>query len=139
MAGKISAKGAVIILDDSAGTPRTISSDCSSFELGQDAGKLEVTGFGDGSKNFIPGLPVHTVTLNVYYNSTATTGAMTVIRSIIGSTTSKTISITPEIGGQTFSGEFMLEALPVKGSPDGILEIGTCTFSIMGTAAGAWA
>jgi hypothetical protein len=139
MAGKISAKGAVIVVDDSGGTARTISSDCNSFELEQDAGALEVTGFGDGSKNYIPGMPVYGITLNVMYNSTATTGAMTVLRGIFGSSTSKTVSITPEVGGQTLSGEFMLDALPTKGTPDGVLEIGTVHFSVMGSTAPTWA
>ena len=139
MAGKISAKGAVIIVDDSAGTPRTISGDCDSFELQQDAGKIEVTGFGEGSKNYIPGLPVYGVKLNVKYDSTSTTGAWTVLKSIYMSTTSKTISITPEVGGQTLSGEFMLDALPVSGKPDGELMIGSVSFSVMGATAPAWA
>ncbi|MFK5165213.1 hypothetical protein, partial [Propionibacterium freudenreichii] len=91
------------------------------FELEQDAGKIEITGFGDGSQNFIPGLPVYGVTLNVKWNSTATTGARTVLQGIFLSTTSKTISITPESGGQTLSGEFMLDALPVSGTPSGNL------------------
>lgn len=138
MAGKISAKDAVIIVDDSGGTARTISSDCISFELEQDAGKIEVTGFGDGSKNYIPGMPVKGITLSVLWNSTSTTGARTVLQGILGSTTSKTVSITPESGGQTFSGEFMLDALPVKGTPDGNLEIGTVHFSPMGSTAASW-
>lgn len=139
MAGKISAKGAVIAVDDSAGTARTISADIDSFEIEQDAGKLEVTGFGEGSKNYIPGMPVYGITLNVKWNSTATTGAWTVLKGIFNSTTSKTVSITPEVGGQTLSGEFMLDALPAKGTPDGVLEIGSVHFSVMGATAPAWA
>jgi hypothetical protein len=139
MAGKISAKNAVIVVDDSGGTARTISVDVNSFELEQDAGKVEVTGFGDGSKNYIPGMPVYGVTLNVLWDATATTGAWTVLKSIFNSSTSKTVSITPEVGGQTMSGEFMLDALPVKGTPDGVLEIGSVHFSVMGATAPTWA
>lgn len=136
---KISAKGAVIIVDDSGGVARTISSDVVSFEIEQDAGKLDVTGFGDGSKNYIPGLPVYGITLNVLWNSAATTGAWTVLKGILNSSTSKTVSITPEIGGQTLSGEFMLDALSPKGKPDGVLEIGSVHFSVMGATAPTWA
>jgi len=132
-------KGAVIIVDDSGGTPRTISTDVNSFELEQDAGAIEVTGFGNGSKNYIPGMPVYGVTLNVIFDSTATTGAWTVLKSIFNSATSKTVSITPEAGGETLSGEFMLDALPVKGTPDGVLEIGSVHFSVMGAVAPSWA
>jgi len=139
MAGKISAKGWVIAVDDSGGTPRTISTDVRSVSIVTEAGKIEVTGFGDGSKNFIPGMPIYGVEMDVYFDSTATTGAWTVLKGIYLSTTSKTITLTPEAGGQAFSGEFMLDSLPVKGTPDGVLEIGTVSFSVMGATAPTWA
>lgn len=136
---KVSAKGSVISVDDSGGSLRDISSDCVSFEIEQDAGKIEVTGFGDGSKNFIPGMPVKGITLDVLWNSAATTGARTVLQGILGSTTSKTVTIVPEAGGEGFSGEFMLDNLPVKGAPDGALQIGSVHFSPMGAVAASWA
>lgn len=139
MAGKISAKNAVIVVDDSAGTPRTISGDCDSFELEQDAGKIEMTGFGEGSTNYVPGMPVYGITLNVKWNTTANTGAWTVLKSIFMSSTSKTVSITPEVGGQTLSGEFMLDALPASGTPSGELLIGSVHFSVFGSTAPSWA
>lgn len=139
MAGKISAKGAVIVVDDSGGTARTISSDCVSYEIEQDAGKIEVTGFGDGSSNFIPGLPVIGVSLTVKWNTTATTGARTVLQSIFNSSTSKTVAITPESGGQTLSGEYMLDGLNVSGAPAGDIQLGTVHFSVMGATAPSWA
>ena len=138
MAGKISAKNAVILIDDIGGTPRDVSIDCDSFELEQDAGKLDVTGFTDGGKNFIPGMPVYGVTFNFIWNSQTTTGAWSVLKGIFNSVTSKTVKVTPEVGGQYFSGEFMLDALPVKGTPDGRLDIGSVHFSQMGTSAAAW-
>ena len=139
MAGKISAKGAVIVVDDSAGTPRTITSAVRSYELKQDAGKIEITGLGDGSKNYTPGLPVQTIILDMFWDSTATTGAWTVVKGDYMKSTSTTISITPEVGGQTWTGEYMLSALPVKGTPSGALEIGSTTWEVMGSSAGAWA
>lgn len=136
---KVSAKGSVISVDDSGGSLRDISSDCVSFEIEQDAGKIEVTGFGDGSKNYIPGMPIKGITLDVLWNSAATTGARTVLQGILGSTTSKTVTIVPEAGGEGFSGEFMLDNLPVKGAPDGVLQIGSVHFSPMGAVAASWA
>lgn len=135
---KISAKNAVIIVDDSGGSAQTITHDCISFELKQDAGKIKVTGFGDGSDNYIPGMPVYEIVLDFLWNSTATTGARTVLTGIFGSATSKTVSITPEVGGQTLSGEFMLDNLPAKGTPAGALELGSVTFSVMGATAPSW-
>ena len=135
---KVSAKGAVILVDDSGGTPRNISTDVVSYEIEYDAGKIDVTGFSEGSQNFIPGLPVIGITMEVKWNKAATTGAYTVLKSILNSTSSKTVSIVPESGGETFSGEFMLDALPVSGTPAGDILIGSVHFSVMGSTAPAW-
>ena len=137
MAGKISAKGAVIVVDDSSGTPQTLSADCISFELEQDAGKVEVTGFTNTSKNYIPGLPVYGITHDIMFNSAATTGAWTVLKGIFMSTSSKTVMVVPE-AGSVWTGEYMLDALPVKGKPDGVLEIGSVHFSTFGSTGSAW-
>lgn len=139
MAGKISAKGAVITLDNAAGSAQTISTDVESYEIEWAVGAEEVTGFGDGSGNFVPGLPVASITLNLFYDTTATTGAWTVVRAIIGHATSKTVSITPE-AGLAFSGEFMCAGVNVvgdaKGSP---AKLGAVKFMPMGAVAAAWA
>lgn len=139
MAGKVSAKNAVITVDDSTGTPQIISGDVMSYEIEYDVNKQDVTGFGEGAQNFIPGLPVIGLSLDVFWNTTATTGARTVLAGILGSATSKTVSVVPEPGGPTFSGEFMLDALNVSSTPDGVIKIGTTHFSVMGAVAPAWA
>lgn len=139
MAGKISAKNAVITVDDSTGSPQVITKDVKSFEIEYSVDPLEVTGFGEGSKNYVPGILVTGITLDVYWNTAATTGAFTVLKGIVGSATSKTVSITPEVGGLTFSGEFMCDGITPKGSVDGIIELGSIHFSVMGATAPAWA
>ena len=136
---KISAKNAVIAVDDSGGTARTISSDCQSYEIEYNVNPLTVTGFGDGSENFTPGLLVTGVTLDVYWNTTATTGAMTVLKGIVGSTSSKTVTITPEVGGPVFSGEFMCDGIKPASSVDGVIMLGSVHFSVMGATAPTWA
>lgn len=139
MAGKVSAKGAVISVDDSAGTARNISADVVSYEIEYDINKQDVTGFSEGAQNFIPSLPIIGVTMDVIWNTTATTGARTVLAGIIGSATSKTVTIVPESGGPSFSGEFLLDALPVSATPEGVIKIGSVHFSVMGSVAPAWA
>jgi len=136
---KISAKGAVITIDDSAGSPQDLSTDCVSFEIQQDAGVIDVTGFGDGSKNFIPGLPVTGIAFEFLYDTHTTSGAYTVLKGILNSATSKTVSVKPETAGETLSGEFCLDNFAVKGTPDGALSIGTVHFSVMGGTAPEWA
>ena len=138
MAGKISAKGAAIAVDDSAGSPQTISGDVRSFEIEYAVDPLEVTGFGNGSKNYTPGLIVTGVTLEIFWNTTATTGAMTVLKGIVASTTSKTLSITPEASASAFSGEFMCDGITPQASVDGVIELGSVHFSVMGATAPTW-
>lgn len=136
---KISAKGAAISVDDSGGSPQVISSDVKSFEIEYAIDPLEVTGFGDGSKNFTPGQKVIGVTLDVFWNAAATTGAFTVLKGILGQSTSVTVSITPEIGGLAFSGEFMCDGITPKGEVNGVIELGSVHFSVMGSTAPSWA
>ena len=139
---KISAKGAIIYVDDSAGTPRDISTNCVSYEIQQDAGALDVTGFGDGSKNFIPGLPVVGITLDVLYNSGTSDSCTSILRGILNSSTAKTVTIQPETSdvgtSDVFTGEYMLDAFGVKGTPDGSLQIGSIHFSVMGATGPSW-
>jgi hypothetical protein len=136
---KVSAKGAVIALDDSAGTPRTISTDVESYEIQYAVDPVEVTGMNEGSHNFIPGQLIIGVTLNLYWNGAATTGAWTVVRGIIGSSTSKTLSITPESGGVALSGEYMCTGVTITGSPSTDIKLGAVKFEVMGSTAPAWA
>jgi hypothetical protein len=137
--GKISAKNAVITITDSGNSARNVSADCKSFAIEQNAGPIEVTGFTDAAKNYIPGLPVQGITLDFYWNTLASTGIVTVLRSILGLNPAKTVSITPEVGGTSFSGLFMLDSLPSAGTPAGELTIGSVHFSVFGSTGAAWA
>ncbi|MBU2249811.1 MAG: hypothetical protein KKD77_23895 [Gammaproteobacteria bacterium] len=133
---KVSAKGAVITLEDSTSTARTISSDVDSYEIPYQYPPQEVTGFGDGSNNFIPGLLGTGVTLNIHWNAAADTGAYTVIKSILGDTNSHVLSITPETGGPAWSGEVMCDGISISGSAAGsAIRLGSVHFSVMGSAA----
>ena len=137
---KFSGKSAIVTVDDSAGTPRTISADVTNYDIEDGAPGQDVTGFGEGNINYIPGQKQQKITLTVLWNTAATTGAMTVLRGIVGSTTSKTVTITPEGSGLAFSGEFMCEGITPSGSADGApISLGTVSFLPMGGVAAAWA
>jgi hypothetical protein len=138
MAGKTSAKGCVITLTDPT-TPRTISGDVKQYSFNQSAGLNEVTGFGDGGQNFIPGLPVHDLTLDCYYNNTATTGVWTVLRAIMAAGTACTITLKPEASALTLTFICFPESVPITGQPSGNVEIGSVKFVQMGATAGTWA
>lgn len=138
MAGKVSAKGAVITLDDSGGSPQTISGDVESYEVQYAVDVVEVTGMNEGSHNFIPGQKIIGVTLNLYWNTTATTGAWTVVKGIIGAAASKTLSITPEAAATALSGEYMCDGVSITGNPGSDIKLGAVHFSVMGATAPTW-
>ena len=136
---KISAKGAIITCDNSAGSPQTISGDIESYEIQYEVDAVEVTGMNEGSHNFTPGQKIIGVTLNAYWNQAATTGAMTVFNGIYASTSSKTITIQPEGTGLTLTGEYMMKGITVSGSPSSAIKLGAVKFEVMGATAPAWA
>ena len=138
MAGKTSAKGAVITLTDPS-QARTISSDVVSYAIEQSTGMVDVTGFGDGGQNFIPGLPVHSVTLDLFYNNTASTGVWTVLRALMTAGTAATMTLKPETTGLTLTLICFPEGVPLSATPAGDLHIGSVKFVQMGSTAGSWA
>ena len=137
---KLSGKSANIMVDDSAGTQRDISSDVISYTLPDSVDKLEVTGFGEGSHNFIAGLPVWEITLDVIYNTSSTSGAFVVLQGIMGASSSKTVTIKPEGSGtgKTLAGEFMLESITPQAAVNGDIKMGTAKFAVMGGTAPTW-
>jgi hypothetical protein len=137
---KMSGKGGVISVDDSAGTARNISADVEGWEIQYEVETPEVTGLGEGSRNYVPGILVTGVTLKgVKWNTAATTGSYTVIKGIVASTTSKTVSITPEGTGAVYSGEFLCKGITPSGDIGGALMLGDVEFVVMGATAPGWA
>lgn len=136
---KFSAKGAVITIDNAAGSAQDVSTDIISYEIEEDVQKLDVTGFSDGSVNHIPGLPVVGITFDFLYDTATTSGATTILRGILNSSTSKTVTVKPESAGQTLTGEYMLDGLKTSGTPTGEIKHGTCHFSVMGSTKPTWA
>jgi hypothetical protein len=138
---KMSGKAAIVSLDDSAGSPQLITHDVSSYEIEWKYPPMEVTGMTE-PLNYIPGALVTGVTLNLFWNSAATLGAWTVVKGIVNSSSSKTISITPEGTGtvNVFSGEFMCDGvtLSADASPGKPLMLGAVHFSPMGTTSPTW-
>jgi hypothetical protein len=136
---KLSGSGAVITLDDSAGSPQTVSSDVKSYVIDYKYPPQSVQGFGEPD-NFIPGALVTGVTLNCWYNAAATTGIWTVVKGILNSATTKSLTIKPEAAGLTFSGEFMCDGISLGADATGKpLELGAVHFSPMGTVSPGFA
>jgi hypothetical protein len=137
---KVTSKSAVVAVDDSAGSPQTISGDVQSYTIEFTVNPEDVTGFGEGSQNFTPGLQVNKLTLNCLWNTAATTGAYTVIRGTIGQAASITVSVTPEAAGPVFSGEFMCAGITVGGEAAGSpISLGAVEYYPMGAVAATFA
>jgi len=136
---KVSAKGAVIEVDDTGGTARVISGDVLSYEIQYQNDTPEVTGFGDGSHNFIVGQVVRGVTLDLLWNTAALTGAYTVIKNITAEGTTVTVKITPESGAEYFSGEFICQGIAVSGNASGdAIKLGSANFVVSGAVSPGW-
>ena len=137
---QVSAKSAVILVDDSTGTLRTISTDVYDYEILYDVTPVDVTTMEDGGENFIWVRKVNGLKLTVLWNPTATTGAFTVLKGIVGSATSKTVSIKPDPAGQTFSGEFLCTGIHPKGeATQAPIRLGVAEFLVFGSTMPAWA
>lgn len=136
---KVSAKGAAILVDDTGGNPRDISSDCLTYNIQYANDTPEVTGFGDGSHNFIPGQKVRGVSLEMLWNTAATTGAYTVLKALVNKQAAATVKITPESGAEYFSGEFYCQGIEPSGSAGGDpIKLGTVNFVVAGATAPDW-
>jgi hypothetical protein len=141
---KLSSKFMTVNVDDSGGTARDISNDVESVEIPYNYDEHDVTGFSEGSHNVITGLAAMPITINGNFNAAATTGSHTVLSGILGSTTSKTVTIdigqgaAPTTGDPEWSGEYTLTAYTVSaGDPTGPLKF-TATLNVMGSTAPSW-
>lgn len=138
---KTTSKAGVIILDDGSYAPQTISKDCLTYTVNYKQNAEDITGFGEGSQNFTPGLLVTDVSIDMLWNTLATTGAYTVIKSIMaaqlaGSFAGCTLSVQPESSGLKWVGEVMCEGFTITGSAQGgAILLGTVNFKVFGATA----
>ena len=77
-------KGAVVNIDDSAGTPRDLSAYITSSDFEITAETAETTAYGKSAKTFIVGLKDGKVSFNGNWDVTATTGPDAVLSGLIG-------------------------------------------------------
>jgi hypothetical protein len=122
---KYSGKNAIVLING-----YNFSTFASSFETMQDAGKIDVTGFTDGSQNFIPGLPSATINANLFWDSTANS-----VHAALASPTTGNVTIMPlgyTLGNPTLSMPFMQGNYSPNGTPTGAVTVGTLAFESYG-------
>ncbi len=92
-------KNAVFKVDDSGGTLRDISGDVNDVTGLPGARQLsETTAFGDGGQKNIPGLVVVQFTVTGMYNTTASTGSITVLKGLRTTSVTSSFEYGPEGG-----------------------------------------
>lgn len=120
---KFSGKNAILLING-----YNLSTYGSAFEVQSDAGAIDVTGFTDGSKNFIPGMKTDAILADLFWSSTS--GA---VHTALGGANPATghVTVLPEgyvLGNLSMSLPFMQANYGAKGTPAGALEIGTLNF-----------
>jgi hypothetical protein len=131
--GKISAKGAVIVI-----STLTASSYVTSYEIEWAKDVIDVTGFNDGWQNYIVGMPIVSFTLNMLWDGTASTGVVAILKAMMS--TAATCSIVPEASGITFSGTFLCGGFTPQGTAaSGALTVGSVKFYASGTTLATFA
>lgn len=130
---KLSAKNGIILING-----YSFSTYANAYEGTFDMGKIDVTGFSDAVQNFIPGLPMGNLTVNMFWDSTATTG----VHAALSSLPTGVVSVMPE--GNSISGTtaapavtmpFKLANYTPRGEVAGAIELGTLNFELNGGAA----
>lgn len=124
--GKVSAKGAVVTINS-----QDFSTYTESYEIEWAKDIVEVTGFTNGWRNYIPGMPIVGFTINMLWDATATTGVFPILVAMMA--TAATCSIVPESGGPSFSGTFICDGIHPSGSASsGAISMGSVHFSASG-------
>ena len=140
---KLTGRWIKVLLDDSGGTPRDISTDVVSVDVPIEYDEIDMTGFQDAVQSSAPGLPVMNVELQLNMNPLADTGGYTVVKSILGGSTGRTLTVqvgqgaVPTTGDPEFEGEFWLPKLNLSANPKGGIPLAVSLRPVSGVAP-AW-
>lgn len=125
--GKTNARHIRVLVDDSTGTARTLSSVSNVTGVGLTHNETDVTAYSDGVVNVTLGHPRSEIEISGPLDNTATTGPHIVFTGIVGLennagtlfTSTVTIQIgiraAPATGNPEFEGEFVCSAYNVNG------------------------
>jgi len=126
---KVSAKDSIILING-----YVFSTYFNSFDIENSCNPVDVTGFGDGSKNSIPSMPSAKISGNVFWDSAADKTHLALSPRPTGY-----VTIIPggyALGNPSISLPFMQGNYGTKGAPDSALEIGTLNFESYGVNVG---
>jgi len=92
---KTNGLGGAILVDDSGGTPRTLSNDFTNFQFSTPRGVQDVTGIDKSANERILLLADFSCTLSGVANFTATTSEHAVFSTVPSTSVNRTVSINP--------------------------------------------
>jgi hypothetical protein len=125
-------------VDDSAGSLKDISTSVLSFDVSTPRGSADITGLDKSAIEKLLLLSDGTVTLNLQYDPTATTGSHTVFRTMSSSSAARTVTIlinsTPTA---TLTMEMICTEYTLNRSQDGNLTA-TATLMLQNGAVPTW-
>jgi hypothetical protein len=127
---KISGKNAVILIGG-----YNLSTFSSAYEVSQDAGPIEVTGFSEGSKNYIPGLPSAQMSIDMMWSSTAGE----VHTALASASSTGIVTLIPEgysLGTASVSMPYLKTTYAPKSAPDARIDVGSIVFVSSGDNVG---
>src|SRR5579864_9086443 len=107
---KTNGLGAVVAVDDSGGTPRTLSNDFTNFQFATPRGVQDVTGVDKSGIERILLLADFSVTFTGVFNPTATTSEHAVFSTVPSTSVNRTTTISP-IGTTTGNPKLANEVL----------------------------
>lgn len=123
---KTTARNAIILING-----YNFSTFATAFEAKADAGKIEVSSFGQAAANFIPGLQLANMTADLFWDSDADS-----VHAALSSLPTGHVTIIPAgyaLGNPSLSMPFMSANYGVKGAPAEALTIGTLSFESYGS------
>lgn len=126
---KNSAKNAIILVGG-----YNLSTYFTTYEVQEGVSPIDVTGFTDGSQNFIPGIFSASITGNALWDNTAGK-SYPVLKAYTGTTTDGHVTILPEgstAGYPSISMPFTQGGITPSGSPSGAISLGSIQFSSYG-------
>ena len=136
-------KHVAVIVDDSGGTPRTLTGQITSIsgiELTYD--EVEKGGYGE-DKSYLAARADAPITLEGLFNDTADTGTHTVFSGVVGTNTAVTVTIqlgdnaTPTTGDPEWEGEYICTSYVVAPDLNGVMMC-TAVFQVATSTLPAW-
>ena len=126
---KQSAKNAIVLING-----YLFSTYATMFDIKADAGKILVTGFGDGAANYVPGMPTVAGTVDMLWESSANS-----VHLALSSLPTGALTILPEggtLGNQSLSFAVMQATYIPKGTPTSAITVGGIQFESYGNNTG---